>query len=154
MTPLFKKLNLTTQDTLHVLIAPASFEAELSLLQGVSVKRSVSGRSTFAIAFVTTQAELDAASAKLADACKDDAVLWIAYPKGSSKNYKCEFNRDSGWEVLGAAGFEPVRQVAIDQDWSALRFRRVEHIKTMTRDPKGAISISGAAKAEAARRKA
>ena len=30
-------------------------------------------------------------------------------------------------------GFEPVRQVAIDEDWSALRFRRAEHIKTMTR---------------------
>ena len=38
-------------------------------------------------------------------------------------------NCDSGWPVLGAAGFEPVRMVAIDADWSALRFRRVEHIK-------------------------
>ncbi len=35
--------------------------------------------------------------------------------------------------TLGAAGFEPVRMVAIDEDWSALRFRRVEHIKKMTR---------------------
>ena len=34
---------------------------------------------------------------------------------------------------MGAAGFEPVRMVAIDEDWSALRFRRAEFIKTMTR---------------------
>lgn len=27
------------------------------------------------------------------------------------------------------AGFDTVRQVAIDDDWSTLRFRRVEYIK-------------------------
>jgi len=32
--------------------------------------------------------------------------------------------------VIRNAGFDSVRQVAIDEDWSALRFRRVEYIKT------------------------
>mgnify|MGYP005835701873 CR=1 FL=1 len=40
---------------------------------------------------------------------------------------------------------EPVRQVAIDEDWSALRFRRVEYIKTMTRS--FAMTLEGKAKA-------
>jgi hypothetical protein len=57
-------------------------------------------------------------------------VLWFAYPKGSSKKYTCEFNRDSGWKVIRSLGFDSVRQVAIDEDWSALRFRRVEYIKS------------------------
>ncbi|MFO0015217.1 MAG: hypothetical protein ACK52U_01505 [Synechococcaceae cyanobacterium] len=152
MTPLFKTLNLTTQNVLHVLNAPPSFELELAALEGVAIKRTVAGRSSFAIAFAVTQAELDAASTELAKACEGDAVLWIAYPKGTSKTYKCEFNRDSDWSVLGAAGFEPVRQVAIDDVWSALRFRRVEHIKTMTRNTKGSISVSSAGKVKAARR--
>jgi hypothetical protein len=143
MSALFKKLNLGTQDTIHVLNAPKSFAPELAALQGVTVKRTVSGASAFAMAFVITQAELDAASRKLAAACTGDAVLWMVYPKGTSKKYQCEFNRDSGWPVLGAAGFEPVRMVAIDADWSALRFRRVEHIKSMTRSPGGAISKAG-----------
>ncbi len=121
--PLCKKLTLTTQDVVHVLNAPSSCEVELAAPHGVAIKRAASGRSSFAIAFGVTQAQLDAASTKLAQACDGDAVLWIAYPKGTSKNYKCEFNRDSRWSVLGAAGFEPVRQVAIDEDWSALRFR-------------------------------
>jgi hypothetical protein len=56
-------------------------------------------------------------------------VIWFAYPKGSSKRYSCEFNRDSGWNVIRAAGFESVRMVAIDEDWSALRFRRLEYVK-------------------------
>jgi hypothetical protein len=140
VSPLFKKLNLGAHTVIHVLNAPQSFEPELAALQGVTVKRSVSGASGFAMAFVITQAELDAASRKLAAACAGDAILWMVYPKGTSKKYRCEFNRDSGWPVLGAAGFEPVRMVAIDADWSALRFRRVEHIKTMTRSPQLRIS--------------
>lgn len=151
MTPLFKKLNLTTQDTVHVLHAPASFEPEVSALRGVTVKRSVSGHTPFAIAFVVTQAELDKVSTTVAKFATGDAIVWMAYPKSTSKRYRCEFNRDTGWTVLGAAGFEPVRQVAIDEDWSALRFRRVEHIATMKRNPKGAISKAGRAKARAGR---
>lgn len=149
MSPLFKKLNLGTQSTIHVLNVPDSFEAELATLEGVTVKRTISGRSEFAMAFVVTQAELNFASTKLAKACVGDSVLWMVYPKGTSKKYKCEFNRDSGWPALGEAGFEPVRMVAIDEDWSALRFRRVEHIKTMARNPAGAISKVGKRKASA-----
>jgi hypothetical protein len=147
MTVLFKKLNLGAQSVIHVLDAPKSFESELAALAGVTVKRSVTGRSHFALAFVVTQAELDAASAKLVKACQGDDILWMVYPKGTSKKYKCEFNRDAGWGTLGPAGFEPVRMVAIDEDWSALRFRRVEHIKTMARNPAGAISKAGKRKA-------
>jgi hypothetical protein len=147
MTPLFRKLNLGTQDTVHVLNAPESFELELNALQGVQISRSVPAEVDFAIAFAVTQAQLDTASSLLAKACRGDAVLWMAYPKGTSKKYKCEFSRDTGWTALGSAGFEPVRQVAIDADWSALRFRKVEYIRTMTRNPEGAISKAGRAKA-------
>jgi hypothetical protein len=59
-------------------------------------------------------------------------VIWFAYPKASSKRYRCEFNRDTGWAAVRAVGFDTVRQVAIDGDWSALRFRRIEYIKTPT----------------------
>jgi hypothetical protein len=72
----------------------------------------------------------------------------MAYPKGTSKNYKCDFNRDTGWAALGASGFEPVRMIAIDEDWSAIRFRRVEFIKTMTRDPNSRLSEKGKARSK------
>jgi len=147
MSPLFRKLNLTTQSVIHVLNAPKSFEPELAALEGVTVKRSVSGKVAFGMAFVVTEPELASASSALASACEGDAVLWMVYPKGTSKKYKCEFNRDSGWPTLGAAGYEPVRLVAVDEDWSALRFRRVEHIKSMSRNPAGAISKAGKRKA-------
>jgi hypothetical protein len=128
VTPLFKKLNLGTHTVINVLNAPKTFAPELAALKGITVKRAVSGPTSFAMAFVITQAELDAASRTLATACAGDAVLWMVYPKGTSKKYRCEFNRDSGWAVLTEAGFESVRMVAIDEDWSALRFRRSEHV--------------------------
>ncbi len=145
MTPLFKKLNLGANDTILVLNAPESFNAELAELDGVKVLRKASAKltATFAIGFAVTQAECDSVSQAFVKACEGDSIVWIAYPKGSSKKYKCDFNRDTGWGVLGNAGFEPVRQVAIDEDWSALRFRRTEHIKSLTRNNAMAISPEG-----------
>lgn len=149
MSALFKKMNLGTLARVHVLGAPDSFDVELAQLAGVTVRRTLARaeQSAFLLAFATTQAELDRISTVAARAVAGDAVLWIAYPKGSSRRYTCEFNRDSGWTVLGAAGFEPVRQVAIDADWTALRFRRAAFIKTMTRRPSMALSAEGRRKA-------
>ncbi len=129
MTPLFKKLNLGTLQRIHVLNAPESFEPELAALDGVEIKRDARGKIAWALTFAVTQDELDKASRALTKSVEGDAQIWVAYPKGSSKRYRCEFNRDSGWAVLREAGFDTVRMVAIDEDWSALRFRRSEYIK-------------------------
>ena len=132
--PTFAKLNLKDQTEIVVLNAPASFEPELKSLKGVTVRRDAKGGDIdFSLAFVMTQKEVDTVGPQVAKKAKGDAVVWFAYPKGSSKKYKSQINRDSGWAVMGKAGFEPVRMVAIDEDWSAVRFRRVEFIKTMNR---------------------
>lgn len=148
MTPLFKKLNLKDPGQIVVLNAPASFEPELEALDGVTVVRDLKGvrEIEFALTFVIQQKELDRLGEAVTKRATGDAVVWFAYPKGSSKKYKSELNRDHGWAVLGKAGFEGVRQVAIDEDWSATRFRRVEFIKTMNRDPRGAMSAKGKAR--------
>ncbi len=152
MSALFRKLNLKEQREITVLNAPPSFEAELAQLEGVEVRRTLTRGATtaFGIGFAITQKDLDDCSTKLARACTGDAVLWIAYPKKSSRTYACEFNRDSGWSTLAEAGFETVRMVAIDEDWSALRFRRVEFVKSLTRDATRALTDKG--KQRAARR--
>jgi hypothetical protein len=145
ITPLFKKLNLKDQQELWVVNAPASFDPELAALTDRVIHRDPcpSTPIAFALAFVTQQQQVDQWATTLVALLEDDGILWLAYPKASSKTYRCEFNRDTGWAVLGDLGLEPVRQVAIDQDWSALRFRRVDFIKTLTRDPKRAITAEG-----------
>lgn len=66
----------------------------------------------------------DAASArKLLEEHADDlakpAVVWVAYPKGG----KADINRDTLWPLVADFGMRPNAQVAIDNHWSALRFR-------------------------------
>ncbi|HWM70564.1 MAG TPA: hypothetical protein VNO35_28605 [Steroidobacteraceae bacterium] len=131
MPTLFDKLNLKDQQEILVLNAPDTFEKELGSLREVRVGRyleKVKGFE-FVLAFVTQRAEIARLAKALAAKANGDALLWFAYPKGTSKKYKCDFNRDDGWEALRKLGFDTVRQVAIDDDWSALRFRRVEFIK-------------------------
>lgn len=132
MAPIFEKLNLKQQREILVINAPPSFESELATLVGVTVLRDPGKvkRVEFALAFVITQSEVDRLARVLVAKAQDDALLWFAYPKGTSRKYKCDFNRDTGWDAVRRAGFDTVRQVAIDEDWSALRFRRIEYIKS------------------------
>jgi hypothetical protein len=148
VSTIFKKLNLKGQSSIVVVNAPATFEEELSNLIGVTVVRDLyqTDAIDFALAFVTHQDEIDALTQAITTKIKGDATVWFAYPKQSSKRYTCEFNRDTGWTELGKAGFEGVRQVAIDEDWSALRFRRAEFIISMKRDSKMALSALGKAR--------
>jgi hypothetical protein len=127
----FGKLNLKDQREIVLINVPASFEREVAALAGVVVHRDSKKLKVvdFSLAFVTTQSELDRLSNLLAKKAADDALLWFAYPKGTSRRYECEINRDHGWQALYRAGFRKVRLVAIDEDWSALRFRRVAHVR-------------------------
>jgi hypothetical protein len=151
----FAKMNLKDQQEVVVLSAPKSFETEIARLDGVRVRRKLApgARVEFGLAFVTSDADVDAVAAPLAIAAAGDAIVWVAYPKGTSKKYTSTVSRDSGWKALGNLGFEPVRMVAIDEDWTAVRFRRAEYIKTMTRGAEHAMSKAGRVKAGARPRK-
>ena len=145
MADVWGKLNLKQQQEIVVVNAPSSFEPEIKLLAGVTVKRTPADvkQIAFFLGFVTTRKEVDALAKVVAKKTLPDAVVWFAYPKGTSKKYTSEISRDAGNESLGAAGFEPVRLVAIDEDWSAKRFRRAEFIKTMTRPEEWRFSKAG-----------
>jgi hypothetical protein len=127
----FQKLNLKEQSEIFIFNAPKSFEKEIASLKGVTVKRAWKDvrKLQFALVFAVRQSEVDAASECIARLAEGDAVIWFAYPKGTSKRYMCDFNRDTGWNRMNEAGFVTVRAVAIDEDWSGLRFRRREFVK-------------------------
>lgn len=151
---IFKKLNFKDQKQVYVLNAPPSFKPVINAMKDfTTIKTSLSAAKTvpFVLAFVTKQKEVDEITQKVTPLMESDGIVWFAYPKGTSKKYKCEFNRDSGWSELGNSGYEGVRMVAIDEDWSALRFRKAEHIKTMTRS--FAMSEEGKRKVKTSSRK-
>lgn len=145
MNAIFKKLNFKNQPEIHVLNAPDSFQPDLREMAELT-KITVTAPTAdgqFILIFVKKQSELSEAANLAAKVLQGDGLLWIAYPKKSSKKYTCDFDRDSGWSVFGQHGFEGVRMVAIDEDWSALRLRRVEFIKTLERDSSRALSDEG-----------
>jgi hypothetical protein len=131
MATVFEKLNLKDHQEIVVLNAPQSFEREMAHLSVKTLHRSLSSapKIDFLLAFVTRKSEVDALAPQIEKRVKGDAIVWFAYPKGTSKKYKCDFNRDNGWDALNAVGYETVRAIAIDEDWSALRLRRSEFVK-------------------------
>lgn len=146
MNPLLKKLNYKEHNEILVLYAPNSFQKEISSFSEYATVQTDTKKLkeiNFVVIFVTSKEQIEASIKLVYSKLNGDAVLWYCYPKGTSKNYVCNFNRDTGWETLGKHNFEGVRQVAIDEDWSALRFRKTEYIKTMTRGASMAISKSG-----------
>ena len=145
---IWKKLNLKNEKQIGILNAPLSFETEIGSLSNVQINRDLDRLDglSFLVAFVTELKEIEGISSFLSTLADGDVTVWFCYPKGSSKKYTSNVNRDTGWEPMGTAGFEGVRQVAIDEDWSAIRFRRVGYIKKMQRHPKRALSEKGKAK--------
>jgi len=151
MTPLFKKLNFKDQDTIYILNPPGEFGKEQKAIEEFTSVRTGVGNAEaveFVLCFVQTKAEVDELAPVIDDKLEGDGIVWFAYPKKSSKKYDAEISRDYGWEALGRHGFEPVRQVAVNEDWSALRFRRVKYIKNLKRNPKMAITKEGKKRTE------
>jgi len=150
MDAVFKKLNFRNQKSVFVLNAPESFNTNLDSIRDETIifqSFEESSKIEFILVFVTKQTEIDDLTPKIAPLLEGDAVVWMCYPKGTSKKYKCDFNRDTGWAIMGPYDLEPVRMVAIDEDWSALRFKKVDFIKTMKRSSLHALSEKGREKA-------
>jgi hypothetical protein len=72
------------------------------------------------VGFATNRADLDQLGPVIA-AARADRLAWIGYPKGGKLG--TDLNRDRLVEALAGHGIQPVRQVSIDDTWSALRFR-------------------------------
>jgi hypothetical protein len=133
MTPTFKKLNYKEQKEIYILNYPAEFDVEVNIMKSITtIKTEINDCKDieFILAFVKTKAEIDKITPLIDAELKGDGIVWFAYPKGTSKKYKVEINRDNGWESIVRIGLESVRAVAIDDDWSAIRYRQLEFVKT------------------------
>ncbi len=120
MADVADKLQLRPDQRLHVLEEPAEASA---LLTGVTRAADRDGADADAVLlFARDQADVEAHAARLRDHLRAGGIAWAAYPKGGSGTVT-DLSRDRGWGSLSALGLRPVRQVALDHVWSALRFR-------------------------------
>ncbi len=96
--------------------------ARLALLGGLPEGVAVASRiasATAAIVFVESEAAARAAVKRHAKALLATPLVWFLYPKGG----RADINRDSLWPIVAEHGMRPITQVAVDETWSALRFR-------------------------------
>ena len=131
MDKLFDKLGLKRQNPILVLNAPETYRALLCKL-AITVAEKPAGSYAFVQFFVHSWAEAQQVVPIAYAAVERGGHLWLCYPKGTSKKFTCDFNRDSAWGLFSAYDYAPVTQVAIDADWSALRFKHVEDIAKKT----------------------
>ena len=109
---LARKLNLKPGMKARVVGKPA--DVDLS-----DVPTSANGEAV--IVFVRTLAEVNAKAAPAVAAAKEDRIAWLVYPKAGKLD--TDLNRDILWRHLLKKNVQGVRQVAIDDTWSAMRFR-------------------------------
>lgn len=93
-----------------------------TLPPGVRIQPSASADADVVILFVRDRAALEARWPGVAGAVRPSTVLWFVYPK-RGHGVATDLTRDHGWAPVHASGYDPVTQVAIDDTWSALRWR-------------------------------
>jgi hypothetical protein len=134
-SPVLKKLNFKDQgQPVLVINAPKSYDDIKAAFEGEVHQQAELEKYDFVQVFGTSNQELQSHAKNAVSYVKEDGLLWLCYPKKSSKAYKgSDCSRETVMYMLSEEGFEPVRQIAIDDDWSALRFRSTEKIKKMVR---------------------
>lgn len=131
---LTQRLGIKTGHKCLILNAPDSYLKTLGELPpNTSLRTEPDGSSYDLIqVFVRNKAEVDTLAPIAIDTIKHDGLLWMTYPKKSSK-IKTDITRDIGWETVNAKGLETVAAISID-DTSGLRFRPTEKVKRQSRD--------------------
>ncbi len=121
--PLTEKLGLKGQLRALILNAPKGYRTLLGPLPpDITVNTKPSGQYDFVHLFVNNQAELGQLGPSTLKAVKPTGILWISYPRQGG-GLETDINRDKGWDLVTKSGFEAASQVAVNDAWSALRFR-------------------------------
>lgn len=126
-----QKLGLKPGTTARVLFLPAGLETLLADWPEPP-GREPGGTADHVLAFVGSVADLAAKVPSFLAAYREGGHLWVAYPKKTGA-IRTDITRDHGWAPLAGAGFLAVTQIALDDTWSALRFRREHEIREITR---------------------
>lgn len=108
-----RKLQIREGERIRIVNAPDGFTLD------AQTTRSASADAV--LVFVRDRAELSRRVADLIAIARRDGLTWIAYPKAGKLG--TDLNRDVLWRLVEPEGVRPVRNVALDETWSALRLR-------------------------------
>jgi hypothetical protein len=114
-TPLPKKLGIKLGATLYLDGAPADYPSE-----GATIARAVTPKVDLVHLFTKSAAELDAKLRRYRDKIRDDAVVWVSWPKKASK-VQTDITEDTIREIALPLGFVDIKVCAVDHVWSGLK---------------------------------
>ncbi|HYH18004.1 MAG TPA: hypothetical protein VD995_05245 [Azospirillum sp.] len=97
------------------------------LPDGVHVNESGAAPADWLIVFVRDRAALDAFAPVAVSETAFDGVLWIAFPK-DAPSATGELSRAAVEQAMQPFGFDAVAAAAVDDTWTALRFRPRERV--------------------------
>lgn len=117
--PVIERLQVKSGRTLAVVHSPRNVEAAFANAEGAAV-----GDADVVLLFVAARAQFDAGLSQQLPRLRPTAILWVAYPKLTSK-LAGDLSRDIIHTLARIHGLTTVSQIAIDDDWSALRLKRV-----------------------------
>ena len=118
-----QKLLIKENYRVILLNQPAGYQAKLGELpQNVTVLEGTAESADLIQIFLTTRLELEENLGNLRARLKPQGLLWITYPKGTSK-VETDLNRDIIRGYVESNGFKAVALVAVDDTWSAMRVK-------------------------------
>jgi hypothetical protein len=115
-----ERLQVKGERRLAVIGAPAAVDRKI----GVAKQRCDAAKADVVLLFTADRAQLGKSLPGLLKKASPDAIVWVAYPKLTSK-LAGDLSRDIIHALVPELGLDTVSQIAIDDDWSALRLKRV-----------------------------
>jgi len=121
-TPLAKKLGIKEGYTVLLVNEPRHYLLLFEDMPEVNYVVNPSNETVdFIHLFCTSKADFESRALELKPSLKMTGMLWVSWPKGSSK-LETDLARDYIREYLLANGLVDVKVCAVDQDWSGLKF--------------------------------
>lgn len=118
--PVAERLQVKGERRLAVVGASAALEKTI----GAKKARADVAAADVVLLFVADRTGFDRQVPALLKKASRTAIIWVAYPKLTSP-LAADLSRDVIHKLAPGYGLDTVSQIAIDDDWSALRLKRV-----------------------------
>jgi len=129
ISPLAKKLQIKPSKHWLLFNAPANYLTLLEPLPGgTTVSCEAKGLFDGVQLFVKNSKELEETLKVVVPTLKSDTIFWVIYPKKNS-GIETDLAMMGSWSAPADHGLEPVASAAVDDTWTALRFRPIGHAK-------------------------
>lgn len=119
-SPLAKKLKLKPGLRAAVVNVPENYLNDLKHDSEISQK--LAGKFDWIQVFAKDKKELASFAPKAVSALKPDSILWLSFPKGSSK-IQTDLTRDKGWASILDLDLKFINLVSVNDMWSAFALR-------------------------------